>query len=47
MFQPLMLCMSHKGTLNTLDEVVKDYAALPQLWKEKLSEYLPVCSSSF
>ena len=41
MFQPLMLCMSHKGTLNTVDDIVTDYAALLQLWKEK--GYLLVC----
>ena len=37
-----MLSMSHKSTLNIIDELVQGYATLPQTWKDKLTQDLPV-----
>ena len=45
MFQPLMLCLSHKGTLNAVDKITKDYDALPQSWRESILQHLPVSTS--
>ena len=43
LLQPFMLCMSHKSTLNTIDELVQGYDTLPQTWRDKLTQDLPVC----
>ena len=42
MFQPLMLCLSHKGMLNAIDKLAKDYDILPQSWRDNLLQQLPV-----
>ena len=31
-----MICLSHKGTLNLIDEIGKDHDTLPKLWKSDL-----------
>jgi len=33
-----MLCQSHKGTLNVIDSIVKDYDSLPKSWRSDLIE---------
>ena len=38
--QPLMLCQSHKGTLNMIDDIVKDYDSLPRSWRSDLIKHV-------
>ena len=37
-----MICLSHKGTLNLIDEIGKDHDALPKLWKSDLVSRIEV-----
>jgi len=38
----LMLCMSHKSTLNVIDKLVQGFDTLPQNWRDKFMQNLPV-----
>ena len=38
-----MICMSHKGTLNLIDRIGKDYDGLPKSWKDDLVHRIEVC----
>ena len=44
MFTALMLCMSHKGTLNVIDKVIKNYDATVCSWREDLLSRISVRS---
>ena len=35
-----MLCQSHKGTLNMVDAIAKDYDRLPRSWRDNLIRFI-------
>ena len=46
LFQPLMLCLSHSGTLNAVDKLIKNYDAVPQSWRDNIIQHFPVSLST-
>ena len=35
-----MFCLSHRGTLNLIDDIIKDHDRLPRLWRDDLVQHI-------